>query len=75
MATILLAGKTPPSALMNGTTTDPADSSITEPASLLTPVWVTKANMESTVVKDGFDTASAICTIAGASTCSAAGIS
>jgi D-xylose transport system substrate-binding protein len=75
MATILLAGKTPPSALMNGTTTDPADSSITEPASLLTPVWVTKANMESTVVKDGFDTASAICTIAGASACSAAGIS
>jgi D-xylose transport system substrate-binding protein len=74
LATILLAGATPPSALLNGTTTDPADASITEPASLLTPVWVTKANMESTVVKDGFDTASAICTLAGASTCSAAGI-
>jgi len=71
---ILLAGQTPPAALLNGTTVDPANSSITEPASLLTPVWVTKANMESTVVKDGFDTASAICTIAGASTCSAAGI-
>ena len=75
LAIILLAGQTPPAALLNGTTTDPADSSITEPASLLTPVWVTKANMESTVVKDGFDTASAICTIAGASACSAAGIS
>ena len=74
MATILLSGQKPPAALQNGTTTDPANSSITEPASLLTPVWVTKANMESTVVKDGFDTASAICTIAGASTCSAAGI-
>jgi D-xylose transport system substrate-binding protein len=74
MATILLAGDTPPSALMNGTTVDPTNSSITEPASLLTPVWVTKANMESTVVKDGFDTASAICAIAGASACSAAGI-
>ena len=74
MATILLAGATPPQALLNGTTVDPADSSITEPASLLTPVWVTKANMESTVVKDGFDTAAQICTIAGASTCSAAGI-
>jgi hypothetical protein len=30
--------------------------------------------MESTVVKDGFDTAAQICTIAGASTCAAAGI-
>jgi D-xylose transport system substrate-binding protein len=74
LAIILLAGQTPPAALLNGTTVDPADSTITEPASLLTPVWVTKANMESTVVKDGFDTAKAICAIAGASTCSAAGI-
>jgi D-xylose transport system substrate-binding protein len=74
MATILLAGATPPAALLNGTTVDPADSTITEPASLLTPVWVTKTNMESTVVKDGFDTASAICTIAGASVCTSAGI-
>ncbi len=74
MATILLAGDKPPAALLNGTTTDPADSSITEPASLLTPVWVNKANMEATVVADGFDTASDICTIAGASVCAAAGI-
>jgi D-xylose transport system substrate-binding protein len=74
MATILLAGDHPPAALMNGTTIDPANSAITEPASLLTPVWVTKTNMESTVVKDGFDKASAICAIAGASACSAAGI-
>ena len=71
MATILLAGDKPPAALLNGTTVDPADSSITEPASLLTPVWVTKANMEATVVKDGFDTASAICAIAGAAVCAA----
>jgi D-xylose transport system substrate-binding protein len=74
LATILLAGDKPPTALLNGTTTDPADSSITEPASLLTPIWVNKANMESTVVKDGFDTASDICTIAGASLCAADGI-
>jgi len=74
MATILLAGDKPPAALMNGSTTDSADTSITEPASLLTPEWVTKANMESTVVKDGFDTASAICTIAGASLCTSDGI-
>jgi D-xylose transport system substrate-binding protein len=75
MATILLAGDKPPATLMNGTTVDPADSSITEPASLLTPTWVTAANMESTVVKDGFDTASAICAIAGATLCTKDGIS
>jgi D-xylose transport system substrate-binding protein len=74
MATILLAGDKPPSGLLNGSTVDPADSTITEPASLLTPVWVTKANMEATVVKDGFDPASAICAIAGASLCTADGI-
>jgi hypothetical protein len=75
MATILLSGQKPPAALQNGTTVDPADTTITEPASLLTPVWVTKANMESTVVKDGFDTAKDICALAGTSACAAAGIS
>jgi D-xylose transport system substrate-binding protein len=75
MATILLSGQKPPSGLLNGTTTDPANSSITEPASLLTATWVTASNMESTVVKDGFDPASAICAIAGASLCTSAGIS
>ena len=74
LGTILLAGGTPPPALLNGKTTDPANPNVSEPAVLLTPVWVTKANMESTVVKDGFDTATAICTIAGATVCSAAGI-
>jgi D-xylose transport system substrate-binding protein len=74
MATILLAGDKPPAALLNSTTVDPADSSITEPASLLTPLWVNKANMESTVVKDGFDPATAICAIAGAALCTQDGI-
>ncbi len=74
LATILLAGDKPPAALLNGTTVDPTDSSVTEPASLLTPVWVTQANMETTVVKDGFDPASAICAIAGASLCTKDGI-
>jgi D-xylose transport system substrate-binding protein len=69
LATILLAGDTPPSGLLNGKTIDPADSTITEPASLSVPVWVTAANMESTVVQDGFDPASAICGIAGADLC------
>src|SRR5580704_3375366 len=74
LAIILLAGQTPPAALLNGTTVDPADSSITEPASLLTPVWVNKSNMGSTVVADNFDTASAICALAGASVCASDGI-
>ena len=74
VATILLAGDKVPPALLNGTTTDPADSSITEPASLLSAVWVTKANMESTVVADGFDTAAAICAIAGTTLCATDGI-
>src|SRR5712692_3045923 len=74
LATILLAGDKPPTALLNGTTTDPANPSIKEPASLLTPVWVTKGKIESTVVKDGFDPAAAICALAGASLCAANGI-
>jgi D-xylose transport system substrate-binding protein len=74
LSIVLLAGQTPPASLLNGTTVDPANSSITEPASLITPVWVNKSNMESTVVADKFDTASAICAIAGASACSSAGI-
>jgi D-xylose transport system substrate-binding protein len=73
LATILLAGDKPPAALLNGKTVDPADPSITEPASLLTPVWVNQANMETTVVKDGFDPASAIA-IAGATLCTKDGI-
>jgi D-xylose transport system substrate-binding protein len=75
MADILLSGNSVPSALLNGTTVDPANSSITEPASLLTATWVNASNMEATVVKDGFDPASAICAIAGQAVCTAAGIS
>ena len=75
MSIALLAKVTVPTNILNGTTVDPASASITEPASLLTPVWVNKANMESTVVKDHFDTASAICAIAGAALCTTDGIS
>src|SRR5580700_9392339 len=75
MADILLSGNTVPAALLNGTTIDPANTSITEPASLLSATWVDATNMEQTVVKDGFDPASAICAIAGASRCTSAGIS
>jgi D-xylose transport system substrate-binding protein len=72
LATILRAGASPPSALVNGTT-KPANaaSGNSEPASLLTPVWVNSSNMESTVLKDQFVSASALCTAVGASVCSA----
>jgi len=45
------------------------------PSVLLTPVAVTKANIEATVVKDGFWAATDICTSAYASACATAGIS
>jgi D-xylose transport system substrate-binding protein len=44
------------------------------PSFLLTPVAVTKANIESTVVADGFDTAAQICTGIYAALCTANGI-
>jgi D-xylose transport system substrate-binding protein len=76
LATILRAGKTPPSSLVNGTTSPPSGvSGSKQPAILLTPTWVTASNMESTVIKDGFVSASTICSVVGASVCSAAGIS
>ena len=55
LATILRAGKTPPAALVNSTTTPPKGVTGTaQPASLLTPTWVTSANMNATVIKDQF---------------------
>ncbi len=75
LATILRAGKTPPTALVNSTTTPPKGvTGSAQPASLLTPEWVTGSNMESTVIKDQFISASALCTAVGNSVCTAAGI-
>ena len=76
LATVLRAGATPPTALVNGTTTPP--SGVTgnqQPASLLTPVWVDKSNMESTVIKDKFIDVATLCSKAGAAVCSANKIS
>ena len=76
IATILRAGQTPPSALLNGTTSPPSGKpGSQQPASLLIPVWVTTSNMASTVIKDNFVDKTQLCTTAGASACSAAGIS
>jgi D-xylose transport system substrate-binding protein len=75
LATVLRAGATPPTALLNGTTTPPKGvTGSAQPASLLTPVWVTSSNMNATVIKDKFVDAAALCSAAGAAACSAAGI-
>jgi D-xylose transport system substrate-binding protein len=75
LATILRAGLTPPSSLVNSTTTPPKGvSGSAQPASLLTPTWVDSTNMAATVIKDGFVSASALCTAVTAAVCTAAGI-
>ncbi len=75
LATMLRANVTPPKALVNSTTTPPKGvTGNKQPASLLTPTWVTSANMAKTVIKDKFISASALCTAVGASVCTAAGI-
>jgi len=74
LAMYVRAGVTPPSTLLNGTTTDP--STKTSVASvLLTPEWVTPANMNSTVIADKFVPASQLCSGKFAKACTAAGIS
>lgn len=75
LATILRAGKTPPASLINATTSPSKGvAGHTQPASLLTPEWVTASNMASTVIKDQFISAPALCTAVGASLCTASGI-
>jgi D-xylose transport system substrate-binding protein len=74
LAMYVRAGVTPPSTLVGGTTTDP--STKTKVASvLLTPEWVTPANMNSTVIADKFVPASQLCSGKYAKACTAAGIS
>jgi D-xylose transport system substrate-binding protein len=57
----------------NGTVKD-TQTSKDVPSVLLTPISVTTANMESTVIADGFDTAAQICTPAVAAACTKYGI-
>src|SRR5215471_4343689 len=72
LATILRAGLTPPSSLVNGSTTPPSGVTGTkQPASLLTPMWVDAGNMGQTVIKDKFVASSALCSAVGASVCAA----
>jgi D-xylose transport system substrate-binding protein len=70
----LRAGQTPPSALVNGTTQD-SQANVGVKSVLLTPVSVNTQNMESTVIKDKFIQASALCSAVGQSVCTQYGIS
>jgi D-xylose transport system substrate-binding protein len=71
IAVALSKGQKPPTPPINGTTNN---GSKNVPSTILTPVAVTKANINSTIVKDQFWTAAQICTSAYASACKAAGI-
>ena len=76
LATYLRAGQTPPSGLVNAQTTPPPKvSGNPQPASLLTPTWVTTDNMEATVIKDKFVSVQALCSAVGQSVCQQYGIS
>jgi len=74
LALYLRASQTPPAALANGTTTDTV-AHVQVKSVLLGPKWVTPANVESTVVKDGFVPATQICTGAYAADCTKYGVS
>lgn len=74
LAMYIRAGKTPPSALANGSVMDTVGHK-SVPSVLLTPEWVTPSNMNSTVVADNFVPASQLCAGKFASACSSAGIS
>jgi len=74
LAMFLRAGKTPPSALVNGSTLD-SKTGVKVPSVLLTPEWVTTSNMNSTVIADQFVPAQQLCVGSYAADCTAAGIS
>jgi D-xylose transport system substrate-binding protein len=74
LALYVRAGQTPPSSLVNGTTPD-TTSKTSVPSVLLSPTWVTTANMNKTVIADKFVPASQLCKGSYAADCKAAGIS
>jgi D-xylose transport system substrate-binding protein len=73
LAVYLRAGKTPPSALANGSTMD-TKAKVSVPSVLLAPQWVTTSNMKDTVVKDNFVPTKQLCAGASAAACKKAGI-
>ena len=68
----LAFGVAVPQSLIQGRSVNNGSADV--PAVLVAPVAVTKSNIESTVVRDGFWTADQICTSQYASVCAAAGI-
>jgi D-xylose transport system substrate-binding protein len=74
LAMYLRAGKTPPSSLVNGSVMDTVEK-VSVPSVLGTPLWVTTANMNSTVIADNFVPAQQLCVGSFAAECTAAGIS
>lgn len=74
LAMYLRAGDTPPGALVNGKVQDTKEN-VSVPSVLLTPQWVTTANMKATIIADGFVPASQLCTSKYKAACTAAGIS
>jgi D-xylose transport system substrate-binding protein len=71
LAYTLLQGKQPDASKLNGKV---ANGKIDVPSILLTPVAVTKSNIATTIIPDGFWKASDICTSDYAAACTAAGI-
>jgi D-xylose transport system substrate-binding protein len=69
----LAFGVAVPSSMTNGKTVNNGKADV--PSVLLTPVAVTKSNIETTVVADGFWAATDICTSQYAAACASAGIS
>jgi len=74
LATYMRAGQTPPSALVNGSTTDSQENKQV-PSVLLVPISVNAKNMNDTVIKDGFISASQLCAAVGQAVCTQNGIS
>ncbi len=73
LALYLRAGEAPPKGLVNGSTMD-STKKVAVPSSLLTPIWVTPANMAKTVVADKFVAPAQLCASGLAGACKAAGI-
>ncbi len=74
LAMYLRAGDTPPASLVNGQTKDSVENKEV-PSVLLTPEWVTTANMNSTVIADQFVPAQQLCVGSFVAACKTAGIS
>jgi D-xylose transport system substrate-binding protein len=74
LAMYIRDGKTPPSSLVNSTTEDTVEHKAVKSV-LLTPEWVTTANMNSTVIADQFVPAQQLCVGSYAAECKTAGIS